>query len=59
STPLISEATIPVLKEHIVEEETTSEQPLSLSSTNVRIRDLKSKTPAWKSQTPPLRGNAK
>ncbi|CAF4876684.1 unnamed protein product, partial [Rotaria socialis] len=29
STPLISETTTPVLKEHIVEEETTSEQPLS------------------------------
>ncbi|CAF3623468.1 unnamed protein product [Rotaria socialis] len=59
STPLISETTTPVLKEHIVEEETTSEQPLSLSSTNVRIRNLKSKTPAWKSQTPPSQGSVK
>ncbi len=36
----------------------TSELPLSLPSTNGRIHQLKSKTPAWKSQPPSAKGNA-
>ncbi|CAF2724945.1 unnamed protein product [Rotaria sp. Silwood2] len=55
--PPVVPPTLPVLKEPIIEKEIASEPPLSLSSTNVRIRELKSKTPTWKSQTPPVKSN--
>ena len=42
-----------ILKEAIVDNETT----LISSSTNSRIRELKSKTPTWKTRTPPAKGN--
>lgn len=42
----------------VVEKEILSEEaPVSLPSTNGRIRELKSKTPAWKAQPPAPRGN--
>ena len=46
-----------VVEQPIIEKETISEPPVSLPSTNARIRELKSKTPAWKAQPPAPRGN--
>ncbi|CAF1415212.1 unnamed protein product [Adineta steineri] len=46
-------------KEPIIEQEINSELPLSLPSTNGYIRELKSKTPAWKAQKPLPKGNVK
>jgi hypothetical protein len=54
----ITQLTPEILKESIREEEMTSEPPLSLPSTNGRIHQLKSKTPAWKAQPPTPKGNA-
>ncbi|CAF3340499.1 unnamed protein product [Rotaria sp. Silwood1] len=51
----VIQSTPSILKESITEKEITSESPLSLSSNNVRIRELKSKTPTWKSQTPSIK----
>ena len=47
----------PVVNEPVVEKETVSELPISVPSTNGRLKELKSKTPAWKSQTPAPKGN--
>jgi hypothetical protein len=52
------EPSVQPLRESIIEKEIDSEAPLSLPSTNGRIRELKSKTPAWKSQPPPAKGNS-
>ena len=38
-------------------QETISEPPIALPSTNGRIRELRSKTPAWKAQQPVAQGN--
>jgi hypothetical protein len=57
SEPPIVQSAIPTWQETIVEEEIISEAPLTLPSTNGRIRELKSKTPAWKAQKPTAKGN--
>ncbi|CAF4094082.1 unnamed protein product [Rotaria sordida] len=56
--PPVVQPTPTPLKEPIFVKELTSEPPLSLPSTNVRIRELRSKTPTWKSQTLPVKDNA-
>ncbi|CAF1622689.1 unnamed protein product [Adineta ricciae] len=47
----------PVVNEPVIEKETVCELPISVPSTNGRLRELKSKTPTWKSQTPTVKGN--
>lgn len=44
-------------QQSVIEKETVSEAPSSFPSTNVRMRELKSKTPAWKAQKPIAQGN--
>jgi hypothetical protein len=48
-----------ILTESVIEKDSASEAPISLPSTNGRIKELKSKTPTWKSQPPPAQGNSK
>lgn len=47
----------PPSQEPVIERETISEAPLSFPSTNTRMRELKSKTPAWKAQKPAVKGD--
>ncbi len=58
SEPSIVQPTSEILKEPIIEKEINSELPLSLPSTNGRLRELKSKTPTWKAQPPAAKGTA-
>jgi len=58
SEPSLEQPTSQILKEAILEKEIISEPPLSLPSTNGRIRELKSKTPTWKAQPSVAKGSA-
>lgn len=55
----IPKETIPVIKESITEKDIYTDQPKSCPSSHVFVRELKSKTPTWKSLTPPARSNTK
>ncbi|CAF1413679.1 unnamed protein product [Adineta ricciae] len=46
-----------MVNEPVIEKEAVCELPISVPSTNGRLRELKSKTPAWKSQTSTVKGN--
>lgn len=53
----IENSTFKKLKEPLNETEMNTEPPVSIPSTNGRIRELKSKTPTWKAQQPIAKGN--
>ena len=55
--PIKPVALPPPSQEPVIEEETISDAPLSFPSTNTRMRELKSKTPAWKAQKPAVKGD--
>lgn len=46
-----------ILKEKVIEKDVNTDAPISLSSANGRIRELKSKTPTWKAQPPVAKAN--
>ena len=55
--PPLVQPTLPLLSESVTEKESVSEAPFSFPSTNGRMRELKSKTPAWKAQKPVAKGD--
>lgn len=57
--PLELVAPVQVSEEKVIEKEIRSESPPSFPSTSGRLREIKSKTPKWKSQQPRIRENSR
>ena len=55
--PPVIQPTPPIPLAPVIENDMDSESPPSLPSTSGRIKELKSKTPAWKAQAPAPKGD--